>query len=972
MSANSQDIFSAKKGNWLTVANWSAGVAPATEDAFVGAGASGVAAATSATNVTVNSIAINSASTLTLDTASVFTATNGTVLSASDIHHVGTGNAGVIAIQDDATLAIGNSFVNSGVVEMGVASLGDTGNLSLLGNVRLSGGGSILLGLQSGAASTTANISGGGLVNVDNSIFGAGNVTLSSLDNQAGGRIVANSQYVDDLILDVGQFSNEGVLQVGANGLLKVGHDGLSRAMTNSGTIQIGAVGDAAGDDEQLLIAGNYTLSGPGSVLMLGTYGIIASDGVGQATFNNASTILATHNGQIGDANLSYGVDHLTFVNSGTTTASGANVTLTLDTGPKVIGDSGLLRAASGATLVINSSVNIGPAGATAAGSIVAGPGGKVQLNAAVLNAANPQSTLGGVFVNAGGQLDIFTGGSISAPLTIYGNSGASAGGVVNIFGGASVTGPITFVTSGGTLNLANQTASTSVIATGGKVNLSSAQVAVTGANNTISIVKGTGNSATVGGFANVVNGSGASFNFLASSQATLNGSGDAVVAGAGSALGVNGANNTIQASGASVSLGGNAGGIANVVNGAGSTISVLANSLANVNGDNNAITAAAGATLNVVGANTTVQATGDTIAISGAAAGFGDVVSGSGNSVAVLANAFAAVNGDNNVVALGAGARLSLGGANDTVQANNNLFYIAASASGDTVVGSSNRMIVGANATLDVQGDSNKIHIGQGASLTIAGTAERLIGAGFQASAADGTAFWVGGTGPTGAADVVTVNGGAVRIGGNSNIQISGHDDSVSIVGGAHVSLTGASFSAHAGYNVVLSIDNAGLAGAVDTITGAHFSLAEAASSNVALASLGASVTMGDNAVLTVQRSNNTILAGVSDTITLLGGMANQVTLGQNDIVTNGGAGSIFNVVGDVGATILGNFGGPSQSIVDLFNGVGGFATANDAYAALTSDGAGGAMLSLGASGAIDFTGVAAAALSAANFKIG
>ena len=913
MSANSQNIFSAKTGNWLTAAHWSGGVPTPTMDAFVGAGASGAAAASSTTNVTVNSIALNSASLLTVDFGGIFTATNGTVLSASDTQHIGTGNAGIIAIQDDSTLAIGNAFVNSGTIEMGLASLGDTGHLNLIGNVTLSGGGSIVLGYEAGAGGTTATIAGGGLVNVDNTIVGAGSVTLSSLDNRAGGRIVANQPYFDDLVLDIGLFSNEGVLEVDSNSLLKLGHAGQAQAMTNSGSIQLGVVGEAAGDDEQLLIAGNYTLTGPGSILMLGAYGIIAADLPG-ATFNNASTILATHNGQIGEANLAfnaYGLDNLTFVNSGTTTASGSKVTLTLDTGQKTIGDSGLMQAVSGATLIVNSSVNIDPAGATAAGSIVAGAGGTVHLNSSVVNSANPQSTAGGVFVDAGGVLDVFSGASVSVPLTIYGNSGATAGGVVNIYKGASVSGPITFVTPGGTLNLANQSVSTVVSATGGTVTLSSAQVVVTGANNTISVLKGAGNSATVGGYANVINGSGASFSFLANSQAIVNGS-------------------------------------------------------------NNVISAAAGATLNVVGANTTIQATGGTISITGASAGFDDVITGAGNNVSVLANAFAAVNGDQNSVALAAGALLLLSGSNDTVQASNNLLYIGASASGDAVVGAGNRVIVGANATLDVQGDNNKVHLGQGDSLTIAGAGERLIGAGFQANAAFGSALWVGGTGPTGAADVVALSGGSVRIGGNANVQLNGDADAVSIVGGAHVSFIGAGFSAHAGYNVVLTVDDSGTAASVDTITGAHFNLLEAASSNVALAAFGANVTMGDNATLTVQRAYNTITAGASDTIKILGGLSNQVTLGQNDIVVNGGAGSIFNVVGNVGTTNLSNFGGSTQSIIDLLNGVGGFATADDAYAALTSDGNGGMTLSLGANGSIDFTGAAASALSAANFKIG
>ena len=60
-------------------------------------------------------------------------------------------------------------------------------------------------------------------------------------------------------------------------------------------------------------------------------------------------------------------------------------------------------------------------------------------------------------------------------------------------------------------------------------------------------------------------------------------------------------------------------------------------------------------------------------------------------------------------------------------------------------------------------------------------------------------------------------------------------------------------------------------------------------------------------------------------------------------------------------------------NQFLQLLNaGAGGYASADDAFAALTSDGAGGATLSLGADGAIDFAGTAASQLTAANFRIG
>ena len=81
---------------------------------------------------------------------------------------------------------------------------------------------------------------------------------------------------------------------------------------------------------------------------------------------------------------------------------------------------------------------------------------------------------------------------------------------------------------------------------------------------------------------------------------------------------------------------------------------------------------------------------------------------------------------------------------------------------------------------------------------------------------------------------------------------------------------------------------------------------------------------------------------------------------------------GSLFEIHGGVGATRIEGVGADSQFIVELFNGVGGFVTAGDAFAALKDDGAGGLSLALGSSGTIDFAGAAAGSIGAGNFKIG
>lgn len=263
-------------------------------------------------------------------------------------------------------------------------------------------------------------------------------------------------------------------------------------------------------------------------------------------------------------------------------------------------------------------------------------------------------------------------------------------------------------------------------------------------------------------------------------------------------------------------------------------------------------------------------------------------------------------------------------------------------------------------------------MHLDVGSSVNVAGANERLVGVGFAVAAADGSDFWIGGNGVAGAMDVATLSQGAIRVGVNSNIAVTGDGDTVAVYGNAHATLSGAGLSVHCNRNVVLTVGGNGETGALDTVTGAFFSATVGSNANVELATLGATATLGDNDNFALERSSNTVAAGNADTIAILWGSSNRVLLGQNDAITSGGLATLFEVAGNVGATTLANFGTDPTGVVDLLNGVGGYASAAAAFAALTSDGAGGLTLSLGASGAIDFTGATASAITAGNFKIG
>ena len=903
ISSNSaQDVFSSLHGSWSSAVAWSLGAAPtSTQDAFVGAGAAGAASADSTSNVTVNSIAVNAASTLIVDFGTTFTATNGTTLAAGDVTSLGVGNAGTIDVTGGGTLAIGGAFVNKGGIEIARANLGDSGSLSLLGNLTLSGGGHIDLGIEAGAASTMAPISGGGLVNIDNVISGAGAITLAMLDNRAGGVIVANNSYDDDLTLNIAQMSNEGALRIATNSAMTLGHNGQSHSLTNSGVIAVGYEGGSNGANAQLVIAGNFVVSGPGALDLMGDNALVLSNQAA-ATFTNAGAIVATATSQIGDAGQGY--DDLTFINSGSTTATGAGVTLTLNTASFATADSGRLEALSGATLAIESQVDLSGAGAI----IEAGAGGAVQLWAPLTDKGNA----GGLVVDAGGKMTLASGAA-SVAATIHGASGATAGGVLTVQKAASITRAVTFASAGAALNLLHQSAPVTVTGDGGLITLTSASVVTMGSGETISALGTTGNAATVGGSGETLSGGQASFSLLAGASAALTGDGNAVTVAAGANLSVSGSANTIAAAtNASVAVGGDGG-------------------------------------LGVATANT---------------------VNGSGFSLTVAANAQAQVNGGNDAVAVGAGSVLWATGANDVLTGSNAKMFLSGS---QAVTGSNNRLIVADASHLDLNGVADVVPMGVGASINLTGSGARLIGAGFSLNATSGADFWIGGNGAAGAADTVKVsNATFFRIGGDSHINVTGDNDKLSAFAYSNVSLNGAGIVAYFGPNATATVGGNGATGVADSLAGTYYSASIMANSNVMLGTLGATVTVGDNSNVVVTRTANVVTAGVSDTLDVTG-YSNTVVLGAYDAVTDQGSGSLFVVGGPVGTTSLAGFGtADSLGVLDLTNGIGGFTSANAAYAALTGDGAGGLELALGSAGTIDFTGASAALLTAANFKIG
>jgi hypothetical protein len=102
---------------------------------------------------------------------------------------------------------------------------------------------------------------------------------------------------------------------------------------------------------------------------------------------------------------------------------------------------------------------------------------------------------------------------------------------------------------------------------------------------------------------------------------------------------------------------------------------------------------------------------------------------------------------------------------------------------------------------------------------------------------------------------------------------------------------------------------------------------------------------------------------SGSGGVVSLDGGAGNRVTVD---------AAATIDIGYNNGQVEIENFGADPTGIIDLLNGVGGYANVLHVLAALTSDGQGGTLLPLPSTGSIDFAGVAPSFFAAANFKVG
>jgi hypothetical protein len=266
-------------------------------------------------------------------------------------------------------------------------------------------------------------------------------------------------------------------------------------------------------------------------------------------------------------------------------------------------------------------------------------------------------------------------------------------------------------------------------------------------------------------------------------------------------------------------------------------------------------------------------------------------------------------------------GLTATLGGAGGNVV---NVFN--ATSSGDTVNGSDGYVIV------------------HGSKVTVNGGGDQIYTDG---STLDSVKL----TGTNGVADFLSASNATVEL-DNAQVRLQGGADKVTVASGASNSLAGSGGSA------------------VNVAAGATLRLAGA--SAYAVTASQAHLTLAANSKANLTGSLDSVVLATGAQLDLLSGAKDAIYAGLTDSLVDAGSGTLVKIRAAVGTLAIADFAADATGVIELLNGVGGFASAAAAAAALTSDGSGGALLSLGAAGAIDFEGVAPSALGAARFKIG
>ncbi|HXU99865.1 MAG TPA: hypothetical protein VG166_05150 [Caulobacteraceae bacterium] len=404
-------------------------------------GLGGVAGLTGSAAMTVTGFAsylVDAAAALTLVGANTLNAKDSLI----DKGALSNAAAAALTVSSGSTAEVQGVVANAGTIAL--ASAGSAAVLRVLEpGATLSGGGRVSLGGAKahivGSSTTTV------LVNVDNTIVGAGSVGMGKLvlTNAAAGVIEATG------VLDVrtsGSLTNAGLIEAVAGGIV----DLISTTLIGAGTLE--ANGGTVNLEGATVIGG--TLASTGSSAIRVNAGPVTFEGSKSAVMlTGAAQILGTRTLVIDGALINSGKLSLF---AGTLTAGAAGITLS--GGGQVILNGNAANAIGGTTTLTNLDNRITGSGNLGKGTLtLVNDGVIVDPHAGALTIDTGTHTI----VNAGTIMATAAGGGVIVKSAVA-NSGqlqASSGGTLSLLG--TVTGTGVARINGGTLYVADAFAET-------------------------------------------------------------------------------------------------------------------------------------------------------------------------------------------------------------------------------------------------------------------------------------------------------------------------------------------------------------------------------------------------------------------------------------------------------------------------------------------------------------------------------
>ena len=391
--------------------------------------------------------------------------------------YIDVGNS--LSINPNVTFTVAGTVFNAGTITLNIMD-GNNIVLTFSGTVTLTGGGTLTLSKGSTGAPILNNANFGALINVNNTIQGAGQIGNNGLvlTNQAAGKIIANDANSNALMLvSANNVVNQGLMEATGKGVLQIsvaivnqganieatGSNGIVELL-NGATIRGGTVTSSSPGVFKTLQSNGVTLDGNsnGPLTIVGTYeeelnstttvsGTIINTGTLKLDVTDGNNVVLTFSGTVtltggGTVTLSKGSVGAPILNNSNFGAL-INVNNVIQ-GAGQIGNNGLVLTNQAAGKIIandaggNALMLINANNVVNQGLMEATGNGVLQINVAIVNQGaniesigsaatvqlvNGSAIRGGTLTNSGGVFKTLQSngttldGSSNGPLTVVG-----------------------------------------------------------------------------------------------------------------------------------------------------------------------------------------------------------------------------------------------------------------------------------------------------------------------------------------------------------------------------------------------------------------------------------------------------------------------------------------------------------------------------------------------------------------------